>query len=119
DGYMKLFAGSNGSNVIDNYAWYQDNSENIFHPVGTKLPNELGLYDMSGNVMEWCWDWFDWTGPYPSGFITDYTGATSGTERVQHGGSALNVVTYATVSYQSHNLPKNNNSNVGFRVVRR
>ena len=50
-GYDKDFAGDDGSNSIDDYAWYDDNSSSTTHPVGTKLPNELGLHDMSGNVV--------------------------------------------------------------------
>ena len=53
-----------GSNYIDNVAWYEDNSGSKTHPVATKLPNELGIYDMSGNVWEWCNDWY---GGYTSG----------------------------------------------------
>ena len=56
-GYTKPFAGYDGTNSIDDYAWYDLNSSGKTHPVGTKLPNELGLYDMSGNVWKWNWDW--------------------------------------------------------------
>lgn len=55
-GYSKAFAGSTGSNVRGDYAWTDENSNSTTHPVGSKLPNELGLYDMSGNASEWCWD---------------------------------------------------------------
>ena len=63
-----------GSNNVDEVAWYDDNSGSETHPVGLKKPNGFGLYDMSGNVYEWCWDRF---GGYSSGSQTDPTGPDS------------------------------------------
>ena len=73
-----------GSNTIDNVAWYSSNSGSTTHTVGTKGANELGIYDMSGNVWEWCEDWY---GAYTSDAQTNPTGPSSGTYRVLRGGS--------------------------------
>ena len=72
-----------GSNNLSDVAWYEDNSGEKTHAVGTKQPNELGIYDMSGNVWEWCQDWF---GEYSSSSQTNPTGANSGYSRVRRGG---------------------------------
>ncbi len=68
---------------LGDYAWYNQNSGGQTHPVGQKRPNAWGLYDMHGNVYEWCQDWF---GDYPIGAVTDPPGSTSGSDRVNRGG---------------------------------
>jgi len=71
-----------GSNNLDEVAWYKDNSGNSPQPVGTKRPNELGIYDMSGNVAEWCYDWW---GNFTDTAKNNPTGPSSGTSRVRRG----------------------------------
>ena len=75
-----------GSNTADDVAWYWDNSDSKTHEVGKKQANALGLYDMSGNVYEWCWDWYGSGSGYPSG-TEDPAGPDTGSDRVLRGGS--------------------------------
>ena len=104
-----------GSNNLNDVGWYNDNSGSTTHPVGTKAANELGIYDMSGNVWEWVWDIY---GEYPSGAQTDPHGATSGSNRVGRGGSWGNDAAYCTVSSR-YNLNATSGYNfMGFRCVR-
>ena len=71
-GYLKPFAGSNGTNNMNDYARYNHDTPYGAYETAKVLPNELGLYDMSGNVFELCWDWY---AAYPAGDLTDYSGA--------------------------------------------
>jgi formylglycine-generating enzyme required for sulfatase activity len=114
-GYTKAFAGSSGSNSIGDYAWYGDNSDSKTHEVGKKSANELGLKDMSGNLWEWCWDWFE--AAYPAGELTGFTGAASGSNRVRRGGSWDATAYSGTAAIRIGSLPTAQVGNVGFRFA--
>ena len=102
-----------GSNTIGDVAWYDDNSSST-HQVGTKQANELGIYDMSGNVYEWCSDWY---GSYSSTSQTDPIGPTSGSSRVLRGGSWFNIARGCRVSNRGHFAPSYRDSYDGFRLL--
>jgi WD40 repeat protein/serine/threonine protein kinase len=109
-------AGTKGSYVgnLDDMGWYEKNSEEKTHPVGQKLPNAWGLYDVYGNVFEWCNDWF---GDYPSSAVTDPIGANSGAFRIFRGGSYYSSAAGCRAAFRNSGMPNSRNTIIGFRLL--
>ena len=103
-----------GSNNINDVTWYEENSNGKTHPVATKAPNALGIYDMTGNVFEWCLDWY---GSYKGGDVTNPNGPEKGKDRVLRGGSWRGEAKNCRISYRYNYGPDHNRFNLGFRVV--
>ena len=105
-----------GSNTIDDVAWYDTNSAGTTHPVASKAPNELGLYDMSGSVLEWCSDWYSST-YYSSSSQNNPTGPASGSYRVFRGGSWDYHAGYCRVSFREYSSPTKRFTFLGLRLA--
>ena len=104
-----------GSNTIDEVAWYSDNSDNKTYEVGTKKPNELGIYDMSGNVWEWCTDFYD---RYVSYSIKNPYIYKESSYRIERGGSWRSLSSYLRVPNRGSSIPSYNSIYLGFRIVK-
>ncbi len=105
-----------GSNSVGDVAWYGSNSSRRTHPVGEKRPNELGLHDMSGNVWEWCWDWYD-DEYYEESPAVNPTGLVSGSNRVLRGGSWFTSAQIVRSASRNIRTPSIRSLIIGFRVL--
>ncbi|MBO7123148.1 MAG: SUMF1/EgtB/PvdO family nonheme iron enzyme [Treponema sp.] len=122
------WAGTDSSSELGTYAWYADNSSDNgtkkTHEVKTKTKNSLNLYDMSGNVWEWCWDWYDYDATINDdaykvgGVVTNPAGASSGSNRVYRGGGWGNDANDCSVALRYGISPGNRDYGIGLRVVR-
>jgi formylglycine-generating enzyme required for sulfatase activity len=112
---MRFYYGDDpGYTSLVNYAWYVQNSGNTTRPVGQKLPNAWGSFDMAGNVFEWCQDWY---GPYVGGSVTDPQGPGSGVFRVNRGGCWFADPQDCRSALRGNGFQTDSNLITGFRVV--
>jgi formylglycine-generating enzyme required for sulfatase activity len=114
-GTQTAYSFGDSESELGDYAWYDENSGRTTHPVGGKKPNGWGLYNMHGNVFEWCEDWH---GSYPNGSVTDPTGAASGSFRVYRGGSWFYFSDYCRSAIRDGDSPDFRFYFLGFRVLR-
>lgn len=106
-----------GSDIIGEVAWYDYNSDNTTNPVGLRVANGLGIYDMSGNVSEWCWDWHD-SSYYSYSPSENPTGPSDGLNRMLRGGSWYNTSNNNRVSYRNCSIPNLRYNTIGLRICR-
>ena len=112
------YSGTSDVNELEKYAWYYHNTKLTTHEVGKKEANAFGLYDMSGNVWELCWNWFTDSYDTTTEGGSDPTGASDGSSRVCRGGGFNNLSSGCAVSYRSYDYPYWRPEYLGFRVVR-
>ena len=106
------------SSYADRFAWFGGNSSGKntrSHPVATKLPNDWGLYDMHGNVSEWCWDWY---GPYNTTALKNPSGPETGWRRSMRGGDYIREAKRIRSAKRGTGLPSNEHQTRGFRIAR-
>jgi formylglycine-generating enzyme required for sulfatase activity len=112
-GSKTAYSFGEGSKSLGDYAWFDGNSNTQTHPVGEKKANAWGLYDMHGNVWEWCSDWY---GEYPKGAVSDPVGPREGSDRVFRGGSWRNEAAFCRSADRDRSFPSFRGL-IGFRVA--
>ncbi len=113
--HKTLYAGSGDINEV---AWYDKNSDIRTHPVGLLKPNELGLYDMSGNAAELCWDFISYTSTRHGEILTNPRGPSTGEDKVERGGNSYLQSQYIRIPFRMSVKPGEQTDSVGFRLVR-
>jgi formylglycine-generating enzyme required for sulfatase activity len=113
-GSKTAYSFGESSKALDDYAWYDGGSNRQTHPVGEKKPNAWGLYDMHGNVWEWCSDWY---GQYPKGAVSDPAGPKEGSARVQRGGGWVGLAAVCRSAHRDGFIPSVRDADGGFRVA--
>jgi formylglycine-generating enzyme required for sulfatase activity len=113
-GAKGLYCYGDDPRLLGHYAWYAENGEENPHPVGQKKPNAWGLYDMHGNIWEWCADWY---GEYPKKAVVDPAGPENGTSRVLRGGSFYSPAFFVRSAIRGYCAPSKRALNIGFRAA--